>query len=80
VSKNQNLSALLNQREIPYLLNARPENVERESECAQAGRKGALTIATNMAGRGTDTFWKCRIHGAVEAAGILYARIVEDER
>lgn len=56
VEKSEYLSALLNQREIPYnLLNARPENVERESEIiAQAGRKGALTIATNMAGRGTD--------------------------
>ena len=37
------------------LLNARPENVEREAEIiAQAGRSGAVTIATNMAGRGTD--------------------------
>lgn len=56
VEKSEYLSALLNQREIPYnLLNARPENVERESEIiAQAGRKGTLTIATNMAGRGTD--------------------------
>ncbi len=37
------------------LLNAKPENVERESETvAQSGRKGAVTIATNMAGRGTD--------------------------
>lgn len=37
------------------LLNAKPENVERESEIvAQSGRKGAVTIATNMAGRGTD--------------------------
>lgn len=56
VEKSEYLSKLLNQREIPYnLLNAKPENVERESEIiAQAGRKGALTIATNMAGRGTD--------------------------
>ena len=37
------------------LLNAKPENVERESEIVgQSGRKGAITIATNMAGRGTD--------------------------
>ena len=37
------------------LLNAKPENVERESETvAQSGRGGAVTIATNMAGRGTD--------------------------
>lgn len=56
VEKSEYLSQLLNQLEIPYnLLNARPENVERESEIiAQAGRRGALTIATNMAGRGTD--------------------------
>lgn len=37
------------------MLNAKPENVERESEIvAQAGRLGAVTVATNMAGRGTD--------------------------
>lgn len=35
------------------VLNAKPENVERESEVvAQSGRKGAVTISTNMAGRG----------------------------
>ena len=56
VEKSELLSGLLHKRGIPHnLLNARPENVERESEIvAQAGRKGALTIATNMAGRGTD--------------------------
>jgi preprotein translocase subunit SecA len=37
------------------LLNAKPENVEREAEIvAQSGRRRAVTIATNMAGRGTD--------------------------
>lgn len=56
VEKSELLARLLNEIKIPYnLLNARPENVERESEIvAQAGRKGAITIATNMAGRGTD--------------------------
>ncbi|MEQ9552054.1 MAG: preprotein translocase subunit SecA [Coleofasciculus sp. G3-WIS-01] len=56
VEKSEVLSRLLSQLEVPHnLLNARPENVERESEIvAQAGRKGAVTIATNMAGRGTD--------------------------
>jgi preprotein translocase subunit SecA len=56
VEKSEVLSRLLSEREIPHnLLNAKPENVERESEIiAQAGRKGAVTIATNMAGRGTD--------------------------
>ncbi|KKJ00438.1 preprotein translocase subunit SecA [Prochlorothrix hollandica] len=56
VEKSELLSTLLNQLEVPYnLLNAKPENVEREAEIiAQAGRGGAVTIATNMAGRGTD--------------------------
>ncbi len=56
VEKSEYISRLLQKLKIPHnLLNARPENVERESEIvAQAGRKGALTIATNMAGRGTD--------------------------
>ena len=40
---------------LMQLLNAKPENVERESEVvAQSGRSKAVTIATNMAGRGTD--------------------------
>ncbi|WP_066375671.1 MULTISPECIES: preprotein translocase subunit SecA [unclassified Anabaena] len=56
VEKSEYLSQLLKAQGIPHeLLNARPENVEREAEIvAQAGRKGAVTIATNMAGRGTD--------------------------
>jgi len=56
VEKSELLSALLAERDIPHnLLNAKPENVEREAEIvAQAGRGGAVTIATNMAGRGTD--------------------------
>ncbi|MFN5515747.1 MAG: preprotein translocase subunit SecA [Cyanobacteriota bacterium] len=56
VEKSEVISRLLQESKIPHnLLNARPENVERESEIvAQAGRKGAVTIATNMAGRGTD--------------------------
>jgi preprotein translocase subunit SecA len=56
VEKSEVISRLLADMKIPHnILNARPENVERESEIiAQAGRKGAVTIATNMAGRGTD--------------------------
>jgi preprotein translocase subunit SecA len=56
VEKSEVLAALLAEMNIPHnLLNARPENVERESEIiAQAGRKGTVTISTNMAGRGTD--------------------------
>ena len=56
VEKSELLSALLSEQQVPHnLLNAKPENVEREAEIvAQAGRSGAVTIATNMAGRGTD--------------------------
>jgi len=56
VEKSELLSILLAEQDIPHnLLNAKPENVEREAEIvAQAGRAGAVTIATNMAGRGTD--------------------------
>ncbi len=56
VEKSELLSSLLSKENIPHnLLNAKPENVEREAEIvAQAGRAGAVTIATNMAGRGTD--------------------------
>jgi preprotein translocase subunit SecA len=56
VEKSELLSSLLVEYGIPHnLLNAKPENIKREAEIiAQAGRKGAVTIATNMAGRGTD--------------------------
>jgi len=56
VEKSELLSALLEEQQVSHnLLNAKPENVEREAEIiAQAGRSGAVTIATNMAGRGTD--------------------------
>ena len=56
VEKPELLSSLLKEYGIPHnLLNAKPENLKREAEIiAQAGRRGAVTIATNMAGRGTD--------------------------
>jgi preprotein translocase subunit SecA len=56
VEKSEMLSQLLNEYKLSYqVLNAKPENVRRESEIvAQAGKRGSITIATNMAGRGTD--------------------------
>lgn len=56
VEKSEMLAQLLNEYKLSYqVLNAKPENVRRESEIvAQAGQKGSITIATNMAGRGTD--------------------------
>ena len=54
IQKNEYVSALLKTEGIPHeVLNAKAH--EREGEIiAQAGRKGAVTIATNMAGRGVD--------------------------
>ena len=56
VEKSEMLAQLLKEYQLSFqLLNAKPENVRRESEIvAQAGKKGSITIATNMAGRGTD--------------------------
>lgn len=56
VEQSDALSEQLREAGIPHeVLNAKPENVEREAEIvAQSGRLGAVTIATNMAGRGTD--------------------------
>ncbi len=54
IEKSEYVSALLKQRKIPHhVLNAKHH--EKEAYIiAQAGRVGAVTIATNMAGRGTD--------------------------
>ncbi len=56
VDKSEKLSVRLKAAAIPHqVLNAKPENVDREADIvAQAGRLGDVTIATNMAGRGTD--------------------------
>ena len=54
IEKSEHLSELLHKKHIPHVvLNAKYH--EREAEIvAQAGRLAAVTIATNMAGRGTD--------------------------
>ena len=56
VEKSEILSQLLTDYKLSHnILNAKPENVKKESEIiAQAGQKSTITIATNMAGRGTD--------------------------
>ncbi len=56
VEKSLSLSALLKKKGIRHeLLNALPEHAAREADIvAQAGRVAAVTISTNMAGRGTD--------------------------
>ncbi len=54
IEKNENLSQLLKRKGVTHqLLNAK--NHEHEAQIiAEAGRKGAVTIATNIAGRGVD--------------------------
>jgi preprotein translocase subunit SecA len=54
VEKSEVIANLLRKKEVPFeVLNAKQH--EREAlVVAQAGRKGAITISTNMAGRGTD--------------------------
>ncbi len=65
VDKSEALSKkLLVASIVHFVLNAKPDNAEREAQIvAQAGRSGAVTIATNMAGRGTDIL----LGGNVEA-------------
>src|SRR5690606_3036996 len=54
IETSEKLSAMLKKRGIPHqVLNAKYHEQEAEI-IAQAGKKGAVTIATNMAGRGTD--------------------------
>ena len=54
VEKSEHLSTLLKQRGVQHeVLNAKQHDREA-AIVAQAGRKGAVTVATNMAGRGTD--------------------------
>jgi preprotein translocase subunit SecA len=56
VEVSEMISGALKREGIKHaVLNAKPEHAEREGELiAQAGRKGAVMIATNMAGRGVD--------------------------
>jgi preprotein translocase subunit SecA len=54
IEKNEQLHDLLKQSNVPHaVLNAKQHEQEGET-IAQAGRKGAVTLATNMAGRGVD--------------------------
>ena len=68
VEKNELLSALLKKEKLPHeVLNAK--NHAREAEIiSHAGEKGAITIATNMAGRGTDI----KLGEGVKELGGLY--------
>jgi preprotein translocase subunit SecA len=54
IEKSETLSTLLNRRGVPHhVLNAK-QHEQEAMIIAQAGRRGAVTVATNMAGRGVD--------------------------
>lgn len=54
IEKSEHISEMLRRKAIPHkVLNAKYHEMEAQI-ISQAGRKGAVTIATNMAGRGTD--------------------------
>jgi len=67
IEKNEQLAELLKRRGVKHeVLNAK--NHEREAEIiARAGQKGSVTIATNMAGRGTDIVLG---EGVIELGGL----------
>ncbi len=68
IAKSEKLSKLLKRRKVPHqVLNAKHHEKEA-AIIAEAGRLGAVTIATNMAGRGTDIMLGGNKNALIEAA------------
>ena len=82
VEKSEHLSALLKKKGIPHeVLNAK-QHAREAAVVAQAGRKGQITVATNMAGRGTDIMLGGNVeflaHEELERRGLTAAENPEE--
>ncbi|MET8686180.1 preprotein translocase subunit SecA [Streptomyces sp. NPDC004732] len=79
VAKSEHLSALLTERGIRHeVLNAK-NHLSEAQIVAQAGRRGAVTVATNMAGRGTDIMLGGNPEAMAEAELRTEGRAPEDD-
>nr|YP_011006632.1 Preprotein translocase subunit secA [Halosiphon tomentosus]WAM63777.1 Preprotein translocase subunit secA [Halosiphon tomentosus] len=82
IQNSEILSQLLKTYGIPHqLLNAKPENIRKESKIvAQAGCINSITIATNMAGRGTDILLGGNPEfKAVESTRFILKKLIEKD-
>ncbi len=82
IESSERLSAAMRERSIPHnVLNAKFHEQEAEI-IAQAGRPGAVTVATNMAGRGTDIVlggnWEAELAGLQQPSEAEIARLKAD--